>query len=102
MIQSSRALAGAWPSHLCLSTWRPDMKILAIDLGKFKSTACVFEAAIGKHAFTTIRTVVAEMHDLLALHQPDRVVIEIGSRRGGGKKLPRRWEWGGEGDDHTP
>jgi transposase len=58
------------------------MKILAIDLGKFKSTACVFEAAIGKHAFTTIHTVVAEMHDLLALHQPDRVVIEIGSATG--------------------
>jgi hypothetical protein len=25
---------------------RPDMKILAIDLGKFKSTACIFESAI--------------------------------------------------------
>ena len=63
------------------------MKILAIDLGKFKSTACVFEAATDEHAFTTIRTVVEEVHDLLALHQPDRVVIEIGSAAGWIKDL---------------
>jgi transposase len=63
------------------------MKILAIDLGKFKSTACVFEAATDKHAFTTIRTVVGEVHDLLASHQPDRVVIEIGSAAGWIKDL---------------
>lgn len=30
------------------------MKILALDLGKFKSVACVFESTTGEHSFTTI------------------------------------------------
>jgi transposase len=58
------------------------MKILAIDLGKFKSTACVLDTISNEHAFSSIRTVAAEVHDLLALHQPQRVVIEIGSAAG--------------------
>jgi len=29
------------------------MKILAIDLGKFKSMACVFEAVTGEHALAS-------------------------------------------------
>jgi hypothetical protein len=45
------------------------MKILAIDLGKFKSTACVLESTSGEHRFTTIRTVPGEVHDLLAARQ---------------------------------
>jgi hypothetical protein len=32
------------------------MKILAIDLGKFKSAACVCESATGEHAFAIVRT----------------------------------------------
>jgi len=63
------------------------MKILAIDLGKFKSVACVFEASTGEHAFTTIPTVAANVHDLLTQHQPDRVVIEIGPSAGWIKDL---------------
>jgi len=58
------------------------MKILAIDLGKFKSAACVYESATGEHAFTIVRTKPAEIHDLVATHQPHRVVIEIGSAAG--------------------
>ncbi len=58
------------------------MKILAIDLGKFKSTACVLDTTSNEHAFEVIRTTAAEVHDLLAQHQPDRVVIEIGSAAG--------------------
>ena len=58
------------------------MKILAIDLGKFKSTACIFEGISSEHSFTTVRTVAAEMHDLLAMHRPDRVVIEVGPSAG--------------------
>jgi transposase len=65
-----------------LDSWRPDMKILAIDLGKFKSTACVLDTISNEHAFSSVRTVASEMHDLLALHQPQRVVIEIGSAAG--------------------
>ena len=32
------------------------MKILAIDLGKFKSVACVYISASGEHTFLTIAT----------------------------------------------
>ena len=63
------------------------MKILAIDLGKFKSTACVLETTSNDHVFHMIRTVAGEVHDLLALIQPDRVVIEIGSSAGWVKDL---------------
>ena len=31
-------------------------KILAIDLGKFKSVACEYEASSGNHSFMTIPT----------------------------------------------
>jgi transposase len=58
------------------------MKILAIDLGKFKSVACVYESSTGEHSFTTISTKLSAIHDLLATHQPQRVVIEIGSAAG--------------------
>lgn len=63
------------------------MKILAIDLGKFKSTACVLESATSEHTFITIRTLVSEVHDLLATHQPDRIVIEVGPAAGWVKDL---------------
>jgi hypothetical protein len=58
------------------------MKILAIDLGKFKSTACMLDTIRNEHAFSSIRTIAGEVHDLLALHQPQRIVIEIGSAAG--------------------
>lgn len=40
-----------------------------------------------EYAFSSIRTIAAEVHDLLSLHQPDRVVIEIGSAAGWVKDL---------------
>lgn len=58
------------------------MKILAIDLGKFKSVACVYEASSAEHTFTTIPTTPQSMHDLLAAQSPDRLVIEVGSAAG--------------------
>ena len=58
------------------------MKILAIDLGKFKSAACVYESSTGEHSFTTVRTKPGDIHDLLATHRPQRVVVEIGSAAG--------------------
>lgn len=63
------------------------MRILAIDLGKFKSVACVYESGTGEHAFVTLGTRAAEMHDLFATHQPGRVVIEIGPAAGWVKDL---------------
>lgn len=54
------------------------MNIMAIDLGKNKSVACMYEAFSGEHAFTTLPTRQQELHDLMVQHHPDRVVIEVG------------------------
>jgi transposase len=58
------------------------VRILAIDLGKFKSVACVYESSTGEHSFTTVPTKPGEIHDLMATHYPHRVVVEIGSAAG--------------------
>lgn len=54
------------------------MRILAIDLGKSKSVACVYETETAEHRFTGIETTPAVFHDLIAAEAPARVVIEIG------------------------
>lgn len=58
------------------------MKILALDLGKFKSVACEYETGTGRHSFETTTTSAQALHDLLVEHEPDRVVIEICSIAG--------------------
>ena len=58
------------------------MKILALDLGKFKSVACDYEAETGKHRFISVATTPQAVHDLIVEHEPDRVVIEICSIAG--------------------
>lgn len=58
------------------------MEILAIDLGKQKSTACLYEAESGEHRFQTLQTAPDTLHDLVVESDPDRVVIEIGSLAG--------------------
>ncbi len=50
--------------------------ILAIDLGKFKSVACRYDPATGEHAFQTIATTPAAVHDLLVEIAPAVLVIE--------------------------
>jgi transposase len=50
--------------------------IMAIDLGKFKSVACLYDKANGDHEFVTLATKPAQVHDLLIEHEPDLVVIE--------------------------
>lgn len=52
------------------------MTILAIDLGKFKSVACRYDPASGMHAFETITTTPAAVHDLLIAASPKVLVIE--------------------------
>ena len=59
------------------------MEILAIDLGKFKSVACVYGGGEGQPTFQTVRTVPAALHDLIVEVQPSRVVIEIGAAAAG-------------------
>lgn len=50
--------------------------ILAIDLGKFKSVACRYDAGTGDHAFETIATTPSAVHDLLVEAAPALLVIE--------------------------
>ena len=60
------------------------MRILSLDLGKYKSVACDYEAERGGHRFTTIPTNPQTLHDLIVEREPDRVVIEICSIAGWG------------------
>lgn len=56
--------------------------ILALDLGKFKSVACVYDHASGTHQFRTIATSPPEVHNLLVGTAPQRLVIEACSIAG--------------------
>ena len=56
-------------------------KIIALDLGKFKTVACVMNAADRSHVFETIEMSPTAVHDLLARHATEdprqtRVVFE--------------------------
>jgi len=51
------------------------MKILALDLGKFKSVACVYDTHCLQHRFETVATSAQALHDLLVEHEP---VITLG------------------------
>ena len=58
------------------------MKILAIDLGKYKSVACNYVTATGTARFATIVTHISELDRLLSQESPDLVVIETCSIAG--------------------
>ena len=51
-------------------------KILSIDLGQFKSVACLYQQK-AQPVFRTFATTPAALHDLLVELEPDRVVIEV-------------------------
>lgn len=53
------------------------MKILALDLGNFKSVACDYDRQSAKAQYETIVSSKAAVRELLQKRQPDRVVIEI-------------------------
>lgn len=83
------------------------MRILALDLGKYKSVACDYEAETGRHNFATALSRRKALHDLIVDREPDRVVIEICSMAGWVSDLVRslgieiqvantadeRWRW---------
>jgi hypothetical protein len=56
--------------------------ILAIDLGKYKSVACVYETATAEVRFRTLCTNAAELLDLLGRARHAVVVIETGASAG--------------------
>ena len=68
------------------------MKILALDLSKFKSVGCVYEAESGAHSFRRVNTKPAELHDLMVELGPERVVIEVSSISGWVSDLVRALE----------
>jgi transposase len=53
------------------------MKILALDLGKYKTVACEYEAESGRHRFHTSLTTAAALQRLVLQVQPAQVVLEI-------------------------
>ena len=53
------------------------MKILALDLGKYKTVACDYERETGQHRFQTCGTTPAALQQLVTAVQPDRVVLEV-------------------------
>ena len=83
-------------------------KILAIDLGKFKSVACFYKPGSEKQRYKTFFTNRLEMANLIRDYKPDCVVIEICSIAGWVYDLvksmsieikvantnDRRWRWG--------
>lgn len=68
------------------------MRILALDLGKYKTVGCVYDSETGAHGFVTIVTTAKALHDLLVDLEPDRVVIEICSIAGWVSDLVRTLE----------
>lgn len=58
------------------------MRILALDLGKFKSVACDYEKDTGEHEFETIVTESKAIGDLIEKRSVQRVVFEVGPSAG--------------------
>lgn len=56
--------------------------ILAIDLGRYKSVACVYDRRTREHTFRTIETTPTELDKLLARHPSAGVVIETCANAG--------------------
>ncbi|HKG97832.1 MAG TPA: IS110 family transposase [Pyrinomonadaceae bacterium] len=53
------------------------MKILALDLGKYKTVGCAYEGASGQHRFQASFTTPTGLAQLVREVKPDRVVIEV-------------------------
>lgn len=53
------------------------MKILSLDLGKYKTVGCDYERESGKHRFKGTVTTHAALEQLVKEVKPDRVVIEV-------------------------
>lgn len=53
------------------------MKILALDLGKYKTVGCAYEGASGKYRFQTSCTTPTGLVQLVSEIKPARVVLEV-------------------------
>src|SRR6201989_1880252 len=66
------------------------MKILALDLGKYKTVGCDYDQASGGPRFKTCATAPEALEKLLKEVKPDRVVIEVCNIAGWVSDLVRR------------
>lgn len=64
--------------------------ILAIDLGRYKSVACVYDTAAAAGRFQTVDTTAADLGRLFAAHPAAAVVIEAGANAGWVHDLARQ------------
>ena len=58
------------------------MKILALDLGKFKSVACDYDTETREAQYVKIKTAPMIIHQLIVRQAPQRIVFEIGPSAG--------------------
>lgn len=58
------------------------MKILALDLGKFKSVGCLYDTVSLTERYVRVPTAAKALHDLVVDEEPERVVLEICSITG--------------------
>lgn len=72
---------GFYQSHSAAGHSTNVTRIVAIDLGKFNSVACVYDPITHEHAFTSLQTSPARIHELLVEHQtpgdPARTLVVI-------------------------
>ena len=66
------------------------MKILALDLGKYKTVGCAYESESGAHQFQRSFTTPAGLARMVQEVKPDRVVIEVCSIAGWVCELMRK------------
>ena len=67
----------------------PAMSILAIDMGKYKSVACIDEAQQRRRRFQSLPTSPRDFHDLFVEIQPELILIEISPLAGWVVELAR-------------
>jgi hypothetical protein len=48
------------------------MRILSLDLSKYKTVACDYGAETGRHQFATVVTTPKGLHDLIVDREPDQ------------------------------
>ena len=58
------------------------MKIVALDLGKFKTVSCCYDSQSAEASYEKIKTAPFVLHQLIARLCPDRVVFEVGPMAG--------------------
>ena len=67
------------------------MLIIAIDLGKFNSVACLYNTQTQKQQFETLATDRGFFETLFKTYNPDLVVVEACGPSGCHGVYPKRW-----------